>query len=105
MFYSLSAEWLQILNLVVVILIPTATAVLTKEMATSRVKSLTLVGLSALLAVVTGVLDDGGYTYLGLTQLFVQNVVFAVSVYYGVAKPNGLAGAGSPASKVPALIG
>ena len=105
MFYSLSAEWVQILNLVVVLLLPTLTAVLTKEMATSRAKSLTLLGLTALVSVGTAVLDVGGFTALGLTQLFVQNVVVAVAMYYGVAKPTGLAGPGSPASKVPAIIG
>lgn len=105
MFISLTADWLWMLNLVVVLLIPTITAVITKEMATSRAKSLTLVALTALLSVATGVSDVGGFTYIGLTGLFVQNVVVAVAMYYGVAKPNGLAGAGSPASKVPALIG
>lgn len=105
MFYSLAAEWVQILNLLVVLVLPTLTAVLTKEMATSRAKSLTLLALTALLSVGTGVLDDGGFTYFGLAQLFVQNFVVAITVYYGVAKPTGLAGPGSPASKVPAIIG
>lgn len=104
MFYSLSAEWLQLLNLIAVLVIPTVVAIVTRENASSRVKSLTLAGLTALLTIVLGVSDDGGFTVFGLVNLFVQNIVTAVAFYYGVGKPTGLAGTGSPASKVPFMF-
>jgi hypothetical protein len=104
LFYSLSTEWVQLLNLVAVLVIPTVVAIVTRENATSRVKALTLAGLTALLTIVTGVVDDGGFTVFGLVNLFVQNVVTAVAFYYGIGKPTGLAGAGSPPSKVPFLL-
>jgi hypothetical protein len=99
MFYSLDAELIQWLNLAAVALIPTLVAIVTKEVASRRVKALTLVALNAVAAVLAGVLDAGGYTYSGIAYLFVQNVVFSGALYYTVSKPIGLAGAGSAPAK------
>jgi hypothetical protein len=65
-----------------------------------------MVFLNAVSAVTASMLDDGGFTLVGILIVFVQNVVTSAALYYGVLKPQGLAGTNSaPARAVPGFIG
>jgi hypothetical protein len=99
LFRTLNADWLQWINLLVVVLIPTVVALVTKASASRRFKSITLVALSLVGTIATSVADDGGFTYNGIAQLFVQNTVYSIAMYYGVSKPTGLAGTASPVAQ------
>ncbi len=105
MFHVLDAQMIQVLNLIVVVLIPTLVALVTKFDANPAVKSLTMLVLAAATTILTSILDAGGWTAYGTLMLLVENIITAVSFYYGVAKPVGLAGENSRPARLTGGIG
>lgn len=76
------------------------TAVLTKKMASSGLKST----VTAVLAAVTGSLvylvgEDGALDWTGFVNGFINAYVPAIAVYYGLFKPTGLAGSVAQATR------
>ncbi len=106
MFYSLSDNALQLVQLLAVVIIPTLVAMITRRNAARWLKSLCMVALNTLAAICTAILDVGGFTAFGILFLAVQSVAVSAALYYGVLKPTGLAGKDSkPAEAVPGFLG
>jgi hypothetical protein len=91
----LNSEGLQVINLLVAFLLPMLVALVTSRFANGATKSVTLIVLTVVLATFTEWRDDGGFVVFDAFILFVQNLIVAISGYYGVLKPSRLAGTNS----------
>jgi hypothetical protein len=86
-------EFFQSVNVLAVlvgIVLPALVALVTKQLATSRLKSLTLIGLSAIAAVLTPLVGSDVVDLQAVFSSFA--VIFGTGVlsYYGVLKPTGV---------------
>lgn len=72
-------------------LIPILVGLVTKEVASAKLKSLLLAVLSGLAAVGTAFVDGGGVLTQETLTMFAQTFVIAVATYYGFWKPTNVA--------------
>lgn len=98
---------LDYLNLILAVLLPMATALITARWSHSAVKAIVLVALTVIGVLLQGVFDDGGILH---TKTFIYQCVFQfllnVGSHFGLLKPLSVTGsAGLVQSAVPAGIG
>lgn len=80
------------LTIVAGVVIPLATAVVTKQLASSRLKSLVTVTLAAVAGLVQTAIDGGGVVSRETVTNALMAWVLAISSYYGLWKPTQTAG-------------
>lgn len=102
--------WVQLLTLLVSFVLPALVALVTKRMASSGLKAVTLFGLSALLGFLSELLDALVTALpfeLGAAVFFwLASFVLAVASHYGLLKPLKMTGSqGAIATAVPGGIG
>lgn len=88
----LSPEWADTIRFGLAVLIPLAVGLITKSTATSGLKSTLNIVLAAFVTGVTTILDDADASVANVTREFILTAVASFASYYGVWKPNGLAG-------------
>ena len=79
------------LNLLLSTVLPLAVGVVTKKVASSKVRTVMLLALSTVAAVTVQAINDAGLVTDASVTLAVQNFVVAVAMYFGVWKPTGIA--------------
>ena len=88
---SLSPETVDTLRLVVSFLAPLLVAVVTREVASSRLKSLCLAAITGAQTLVLGFLDSSDLDLNDLVRQFGLDMAIAIATYYGLWKPTGVA--------------
>lgn len=94
----LSLDWTHLSNAtnlvrLLGILIPLATAIITKQVAASGLKSVVTLVLSILAGTIVYLVSvDGGYAIGGFFNAFMNAFLPAIASYYGFLKPTGIAG-------------
>lgn len=101
---TLPLDWL---NLVLAVLLPIATSLITARFANSAVKTITLVALTVVSTALQQVFDDNGDL---VWKTFIYTTVFqflaSVGFHFGLLKPTKVTGAaGVVATAVPAGVG
>lgn len=102
--------WVQLLTFVVSVLLPALVALVTKRMASARLKAVTLLLLTALTGFLSELLDALVTALpfeLGTAAMtWLMSFVIGVVAHYGLLKPAGVTGSqGVLATKVPGGIG
>ena len=98
---------LDVLNMVLAVVLPMLTALVTARFASSQVKTVVLVALTVISTALQRVFDDGGSVnwkqFLMTTGL---QFLMSVGFHFGLLKPTGVTGAGGVvASSVPQGVG
>lgn len=98
---------LDVLNVVLAVILPMLTALVTARLASSAIKSVVLLGLTVLATALQALFDTGGT--FEIDQFLITTTlqfIMAVGLHFGLLKPAALTGAnGKVALSVPAGIG
>ena len=89
---ELSHEWAETVRLLLAVCIPIIIGLITKSSASGGLKSTLNVVVSAFVTGVTTLLDNANATVAGTLRSFIFTAVASFAAYYGVWKPNGVAG-------------
>lgn len=108
--FTASPSDVQLLGLLVSVVLPALVALLTKRMASSALKSVTLLALAAVLGFGTELLHaaqvGASFDVRAGLMSWLTSFVVAVVAHYGVLKPGGVTGSqGAIAAKVPGGLG